>query len=107
MKALLQPVVYKIEQEQSPHTYWIQKMCAYTDPKWCVLCRLNDIRAILESSRAGYDSAEEALAAWQEYADFIWPGTAEDESDSVPKEHLAGNDNDWSAFYGSKFTDAE
>jgi len=72
--ASLFPVAYRIEQQQAPHTYWIQRMTLGSEgPLWFILLRLGDPSSYLRSLKSGYATPESALQAWQEYADLNWP----------------------------------
>jgi hypothetical protein len=72
--ASLSPVAYRINQQQSPHAYWIQRMILGVEgPQWFILLRLGDPAAFLASLKEGYATPEDALQAWREYADRIWP----------------------------------
>lgn len=72
--ASLSPVAYKIESDQSPHTYWIQKLTLGPEgPRWFILLRLSDPASYLASLKEGHLTPEAALASWQAYVDGRWP----------------------------------
>jgi hypothetical protein len=74
--ASLSPVAYRIEQQQSPYTYWVQRMILGSEgPLWYILLRPGDPVAYLRALKTGYATPEAALQAWQEYADLNWPNT--------------------------------
>lgn len=80
--ASLSPVAYRIEQQQSPHTYWIQRMILGSEgPLWFLLLRLGDPSACLPSLKTGYATPESALRAWQNYANLNWPNRVPDSPD--------------------------